>query len=80
MDVTKKENSEAHVLLLSTLANDKLTFNDLDGTKRDMDAAWEVLDDLEGVDSMVNASYYGVAAAYYQVRNPFSLHLSLPWG
>jgi 26S proteasome regulatory subunit N9 len=80
MDLSKKENSEAHVLLLSTLANAKLTFNDLDGTKRDMDAAWEVLDDLEGVDSMVNASYYGVAAAYYKVRNSFSLHLPLPCG
>ena len=40
---------------------------DLEGTKSDMDAAWKILDSLEGVDNGVNAAYYGVGADYYKV-------------
>ena len=32
-----------------------------------MDAAWKILDDLDGVDPAVNAAYYSVAADYYKV-------------
>jgi len=60
------------VLLLATIAHAKLVFGDLEGTKADMDAAWQVLDTLEGVDSGVNAAYYGVAADYYKVSSWFS--------
>lgn len=62
------KSQEAHVLLLSTIAHTKLLYGDLEGTKTDMDAAWKVLDHLEGVDNAVNAAYYGVAADYYKVR------------
>ena len=37
-----------------------------------MDAAWAVLEKLEGVDNGVNAAYYGLAAEYYQVCGPLS--------
>ncbi|KAG8215483.1 hypothetical protein J3R82DRAFT_9114 [Butyriboletus roseoflavus] len=37
-------------------------------TKKDMDAAWKTLDQLEGVDNAVNASYYRVAADYYKAK------------
>lgn len=60
------------MLLLATIAHAKLVFGDLEGTKADMDAAWQVLDTLEGVDSGVNAAYYGVAADYYKVSSCFS--------
>jgi len=59
------------VLLLATIAHAKLVFGDLEGAKADMDAAWQVLDTLEGVDSGVNAAYYGVAADYYKVGSWF---------
>ena len=55
------------MLLLATIAHAKLIYGDLEGTKTDMDGAWKVLDALEGVDSGVNAAYYGVAADYYKV-------------
>ncbi|KAG6876488.1 hypothetical protein C0992_012814 [Termitomyces sp. T32_za158] len=66
--IDKDESHEAHVLLLATIAHAKLLYGDLEGTKTDMDAAWKVLDTLEGVDSGVNAAYYGVAADYYKAR------------
>jgi 26S proteasome regulatory subunit N9 len=70
--VSKLQQQEAHVLLLATIAHAKLVYGDVEGTKTDMDAAWKVLDTLEGVDSGVNAAYYGVAADYYKVQYPVS--------
>lgn len=61
------KSKEAYVLLLANIAHAKLVYGDLEGTKKDMDAAWKTLDQLEGVDSAVNASYYHVAADYYKV-------------
>lgn len=55
------------MLLLANIAHAKLVYGDLEGTKKDMDAAWKTLDQLEGVDNAVNASYYRVAADYYKV-------------
>jgi 26S proteasome regulatory subunit N9 len=42
-------------------------FGDVEGTKTDMDAAWKILDTLEGPENSVNAAYYSVAADYYKV-------------
>jgi hypothetical protein len=70
--VSKLQQQEARVLLLATIAHAKLVYGDVEGTKADMDAAWKVLDDLEGVDSGVNAAYYGVAADYYKVSILFA--------
>lgn len=43
-----------------------------------MDAAWDVLDRLDGVENGVRAAYYGVAADYYKVRlrNPHATFLN----
>ena len=54
-------------MLLSSLAHAKLLYGDLEGTRSDIDNAWKVLDDLDGVDPSVNAGYYSVAADYYKV-------------
>jgi 26S proteasome regulatory subunit N9 len=74
--IDTEKSPEAHVLLLATIAHAKLVFGDLEGTKTDMDAAWKVLDILEGVENGVNAAYYGVAADYYKVCS--IVHLFLP--
>ncbi len=55
------------MLLLTTIAHAKLLYGDLEGTRTDMDSAWKVLDNLEGVDNGVNAAYYLLAADYYKV-------------
>ncbi|KAL5478831.1 RPN9 [Sanghuangporus weigelae] len=66
--INTEESPEAHVLLLSSLAHAKLLYGDLDGTRTDMDSAWKILDDLDGVDPAVNAAYYSVAADYYKAK------------
>ena len=65
-------SKEAHILLLASIAHVKLLYGDLEGTKSDIDAAWKILDTLEGVENSVNAAYYGVGADYYKVRVLFS--------
>lgn len=70
--VSKLQQQEAHVLLLATIAHAKLLYGDPEGTKTDMDAAWKVLDVLEGVDNGVNAAYYGVAGDYYKARAEYA--------
>lgn len=72
--IDTEKSPEAHVLLLSSLAHAKLLYGDLEGTQTDMETAWKILDDLDGVDPAVNAAYYSVAADYYKVR------LYIPWG
>lgn len=58
--------------MLATIAHTKLLYGDLDGCKKDMAAAWSVLDTLEGVESTVNAAYYGVAADYYKAKAEYA--------
>ncbi|GBE87060.1 Probable 26S proteasome regulatory subunit [Sparassis crispa] len=70
--VNTEKSPEAHVLLLATLAHAKLLYGDLEGTKTDIDGAWKILDELSGVDSMVNAAYYGVAADYYKAKAEYA--------
>lgn len=76
--VNTEKAPEAHVLLLSSLAHAKLVYGDLEGCKKDMDAAWKILDELTGVDTTVNAAYYGVAADYYKVCHTASPALAVP--
>jgi 26S proteasome regulatory subunit N9 len=72
VDLDKRINAEnakeAHVLLLATIAHAKLLFGDLEGTKTDLNAAEDILNELSGVDTGVNAAFYGVFAAYCKVR------------
>ena len=59
---------DAHVLLLSCIANSKLLYGDVEGAKTDMDAAWVVLDSLPSVEPSVRAAYYKLAADYYKAK------------
>jgi len=66
--ISKTDNPEAYVLLLSSLAHAKLLFGDTEGTRVDMEESAKVLDELDGVESSVHAAYYGVAADYYKAK------------
>ncbi|TDL26940.1 hypothetical protein BD410DRAFT_783040 [Rickenella mellea] len=68
----RNKSPEARVLMLSTLAHAKLLYGDLEGTKNDMDEAWKVLDDLDGVEPSVNGAYYSVAADYYKAKADYA--------
>ncbi|KAI0729160.1 hypothetical protein C8Q72DRAFT_830477 [Fomitopsis betulina] len=72
--VDTQKSPEAHVLLLASIANAKLLYGDLEGTKTDIDGAWKILDELTGVDNSVNAAYYGVAAEYYKTKGGFAAY------
>jgi 26S proteasome regulatory subunit N9 len=65
------KSKEAHVLLLASIAHVKLLYGDLEGTKIEMDKAWKILDELSGVENIVNAAYYSLAADYFKVREIF---------
>lgn len=75
--VDTEHSKDAHVLLLASLARAKLLYGDAEGTKKDIDEAWKILDELTGVENMVNAAYYGVAADYYKVSGSFRLSRAL---
>jgi len=62
--INAENAKEAHVLLLATIAHAKLLFGDLEGTKTDLNAAEDILNELSEVDTGVNAAFYGVFAAY----------------
>ncbi|KAG8922705.1 26S proteasome regulatory subunit [Tulasnella sp. 419] len=70
--ISKEDSPAAYVLILSSLAYAKLLFGDLVGTKADIDECAKVLDDLDGVEASVNASYYGVAADYYKAKADYA--------
>ncbi|KAJ8503310.1 hypothetical protein ONZ45_g10973 [Pleurotus djamor] len=70
--VLSQSSIEAYILLLATIAHAKLLYGDLEGTKSDMDAAWDILDRLDGVDNGVRAAYYGVAADYYKAKAEYA--------
>ncbi|KAI9435847.1 hypothetical protein H4582DRAFT_1817338 [Lactarius indigo] len=70
--VSQEKSPDAHVLILSTLAHAKLLFGDLEGSKTDIDAAWKILDNLDGVDNSVNGAYYRVAADYYKAKAEYA--------
>lgn len=72
--IDKTEHPAAFVLALSSLAHAKLVFGDMIGTKTDIDACSKILDDLDGVEKNVSASFYGVAADYYKVPLPRRYH------
>jgi 26S proteasome regulatory subunit N9 len=65
--ISKTDAPEAYILLLSSLAHAKLLFGDIEGTRTDLDECSKVLDELDGVEPTVHASYYGVAADYHKV-------------
>ncbi|KAI0035539.1 hypothetical protein K488DRAFT_43074 [Vararia minispora EC-137] len=62
--ISKDKSPDAHVVLLSTVAHSKLSFGDVEGCRADIDAAWEILDDLNAVEPSVNATYYRAKAEY----------------
>ncbi|KZT50891.1 PCI-domain-containing protein [Calocera cornea HHB12733] len=66
--ISVETSPEAHILLLSTLAQVKLLFGDLEGTKADVDKCEQVLDSLDSVEGGVNAAFYKVAADYYKAK------------
>lgn len=62
------ENSQdAYVFASVAVARVKLDLDDLDGARKDLDAAERILDSFDSVESIVHAAFYDANANYYQV-------------
>ncbi|PPQ82776.1 hypothetical protein CVT25_009271 [Psilocybe cyanescens] len=63
---------EAHVILLTAIAQVKLLFNDQQAAKKDIDAAGALMEALDSVENGVNAAYYRVAADYWKTKKDYA--------
>ncbi|KAJ3191879.1 26S proteasome regulatory subunit, partial [Dinochytrium kinnereticum] len=65
----KPEHTDAYTLAVTITAHLKLTAGDLVGCKADLDEAEKLLDEIPGTEPTINASFYRVAAEYYNVKS-----------
>lgn len=64
------ENSQDALVFASVaVAEVKLSLNNLDDARKDLDNAERILDSLDSVEVIVHAAFYDANASYYQVRN-----------
>jgi 26S proteasome regulatory subunit N9 len=71
------ENSQDALVFASVeVSRVKLSLGDLDGARKDLDAAERILDSFDSVETVVHAAFYDANASYYQVMStqPQSFH------
>ncbi|CAM1503746.1 Fc.00g013370.m01.CDS01 [Cosmosporella sp. VM-42] len=67
------ENSQDALVFASVaVARAKLDLEDLDGARKDLDAAERILDSFDSVETVVHAAFYDVNSIYYQRKMDFS--------
>ncbi|KAK3346284.1 hypothetical protein B0T25DRAFT_571431 [Lasiosphaeria hispida] len=69
--VDHKDSQDALVFATIAVARVKLDLEDLDGARKDLDRAEEVLDGFDSVETIVHAAFYGANADYYQAKMDF---------
>lgn len=69
--VDNEESQDALVFATIAVARVKLDLNDLDGARKDLDRAEQVLDSFDSVETIVHAAFYGANADYYQAKADF---------
>lgn len=65
--VNNPNSQDAYVYATVAVATVKLELKDLDGARKDLDAAERILDNFDSVENIVFASFYKANAEYYQV-------------
>ncbi|KAJ3268004.1 26S proteasome regulatory subunit [Borealophlyctis nickersoniae] len=75
----KPHAKDAYVLATMEAAHYKLAAGDLEGCKAAIDECEKILDELPGTETVINASFYRVSAAYYsrQAAYPQYYHNAL---
>ncbi len=63
-----KNAKDAYVLSTMETAHYKLINKDMEGCKAAIDECEKALEQLSGVETIINASFYRVAADYYKVK------------
>lgn len=68
------ENSQDALVFASvSVAGVKLSLNELDEARKDLDAAERILDSFDSVEAIVHAAFYDANASYYQVHTDLFL-------
>ncbi|SPQ25832.1 a62e1e8a-d744-4510-900b-c04ca50513c3 [Thermothielavioides terrestris] len=69
--VDNEDSQDALVFATIAVARVKLDLNDLDGARKDLDRAEQILDSFDSVETIVHAAFYGANADYYQAKADF---------
>lgn len=67
--VDNENSQDALVFASVAVARVKLSLNDLDGAKQDLDASEKILDSFDSVENVVHAAFYDANANYFQVKS-----------
>jgi 26S proteasome regulatory subunit N9 len=70
--VDNENSQDAFVFASVAVARTKLGLNDLDGARKELDAAEKILDSFDSVETVVHAAFYDANANYYQRKMDFS--------
>ncbi|KAH7322972.1 proteasome component region PCI [Stachybotrys elegans] len=70
--VDNENSQDALVFASVAVARVKLSLGDLDGARKDLDAAERILDSFDSVETVVHAAFYDANASYYQRKMDFS--------
>jgi 26S proteasome regulatory subunit N9 len=66
--VDNENSQDAFVFASVAVARTKISLNDLEGARKELDAAERILDTFDSVETVVHAAFYDANANYYQVR------------
>jgi 26S proteasome regulatory subunit N9 len=70
--VDNENSQDALVFASVAVARTKLSLNDMDGARKDLDVAERILDSFDSVETVVHAAFYDANANYYQRKMDFS--------
>lgn len=62
-----EDSQDALVFASVAVARVKLSLNELEDAKHDLDASEKILDSFDSVESVVHAAFYDASANYYKV-------------
>ncbi|KAJ6439958.1 proteasome regulatory particle subunit [Purpureocillium lavendulum] len=70
--VDNENSQDALVFASVAVARVKLSLNELDDARKDLDAAERILDTFDSVETVVHAAFYDANASYYQRKTDFA--------
>ncbi|KFH41309.1 26S proteasome regulatory subunit-like protein [Hapsidospora chrysogenum ATCC 11550] len=70
--VDNENSQDALVYASVAVARVKLSLNDLDAARKDLDNAERILDSFDSVETIVHAAFYDANASYYQRKMDFA--------
>ncbi|RFU75490.1 proteasome regulatory particle subunit [Trichoderma arundinaceum] len=70
--VDTEDSQDALVFASVAVARVKLSLNELEDAKQDLDAAEKILDSFDSVEAVVHAAFYDASANYYQRKMDFA--------